>query len=146
MAVVRDAERNAVRARGREHALARAHVQRHRLLAEHVLAGLRGSHGLLGVPAHGGREVDGVDARIAEHLAPVGVPAAGPMSLGELGGQVRARPGHRRERAPGAVAQRGRDALGRDVARADEAPPNDVRGPAHRFSIRITRWFSLSET
>src|SRR5205823_13287296 len=57
-------------ARG-DHPIAFLGVHRHRLLAEDVLPRLRGGDGLLGVQAHGRRDVDGVDVGIGDERAPV---------------------------------------------------------------------------
>ena len=73
--VVRDAQPHAVGSGGRDHALASGRVEGHRLLAENVLAGLRGSDRLLGVQVHRRRQVDGVDLGVLQHVTPVGVPA-----------------------------------------------------------------------
>ena len=49
MTIVRHAEPDVVRAARGDHAIALADVQRHRLLAEHMLARLGGGDGLRGV-------------------------------------------------------------------------------------------------
>ena len=127
MAVVGDAEPDAVRAAGGDHAIAFGRVHRHRLLAEHVLAGLGRGDGLFGVEMDRRRHVHRVDLGIADEIAPVGVPPAGAdlarERLDELGS--RAADGH--ELAPAAVPQRLADAFANDVAGADQAPSHSVQ-------------------
>ena len=63
VAVVGHAQADSVGTCGRPHPLAAGHVHRHRLLAEHVFAGLRRRHRVLDVQAHRRGHVDGVRPR-----------------------------------------------------------------------------------
>jgi hypothetical protein len=136
VAVVSDGETHAVLPRGRDHALAGGGIERHRLLAEDMLARLRRRHRLLGVEPHGCRHVDGVDPLVAHELAPVGVRASRPVAGRELRGLLRLGPGHRDERAVGGFAERGGDPLLRDVAAAHE-PPADRVEPGHGATCSV---------
>jgi hypothetical protein len=73
VAVVGDAEPHAIGAPRGDHPVAGGEVERHRLLAQHVLARFGGCDGLIGVQVNRRRDVDGVDSRVADALAPVGV-------------------------------------------------------------------------
>ena len=68
-----------------EHLAAFGQVERQRLFAEHVLAGLGGGHGDVVVHVAWGRDVDHVDVGPGDELAPVGLVALPAEPLGELG-------------------------------------------------------------
>ena len=64
-------ERDARLLRDLRHRLALGDGERHRLLAEDVLAGLHRGDGDDGVPVVGRADADGVDRRVVHHVAPV---------------------------------------------------------------------------
>ena len=66
VAVIGDSEGDAMRAARGNHPLALAHVQRHRFLAEDVLARLGRGDRLLGMEPHRRGNIDGVDAGIKD--------------------------------------------------------------------------------
>ena len=74
-------ERDARLLRHARHRLALGDRERHRLLAEHVLAGLHRGDGDDGVPVVGRADADGVDRRVVHHVAPVEHLAAGLVAV-----------------------------------------------------------------
>jgi len=101
-------------------------MHRHRLLAEHVLAGLRRRDRLRGVEVHRRRDVHGVDVGIGDQVAPVRIPAARADLVRERLDEISTRAADGRELASAAVAQRLGDALANDVASADQTPGNHI--------------------
>ena len=74
-------ERDARLLRHARHRLALGDGERHRLLAEHVLAGLHRGDGDDGVPVVGRADAHGVDRRVGDHVAPVEHLAAGLVAV-----------------------------------------------------------------
>ena len=83
MAIVGNAEPHVIGRGGGDHAIAVGDVERHRLLAEHVLPRLGGRDRLRGVQVHRRGEIHGVDRRVADEIFPARVPAVGTERLSQ---------------------------------------------------------------
>ena len=102
MAVVGDAERDAVRAAGRDHAIAFGGVHRHRLLAEHVLAGFGRGNRLFRMEVAPAWRRRRVDLRIGDEIPPARIPSPGADLARERLRQIGARAADGHEIAAGA--------------------------------------------
>jgi len=131
-AVVGNAERHAMRPARRDHAIAFGAGHRHRLFAQHVLAGLGGGDGLGGVQVHRGRDVDTLHVVIRNEILPPRVPAPRSNLRRECWRELAACTADGDDLAAGRVEQRRRDPPADDVARANQAPPHRTLPPHHQ--------------
>ncbi len=108
---------------GGDHLLAVGDAGGHGLFAEHVLAGLGGADGVLGVHGVGQRDVDGVDGGIVRNLVEVFVVVDGTGGNVVLGrdaiGLVAMTADERGDLRVGGVARAGHEVTG-DAAEADD--------------------------
>jgi hypothetical protein len=123
VAVVGDAQDDAMGPADRNHPIAVGHIHRHRLLAEHVLPRFGGGDCLLGVQMDRRGDVHGLDVSIVQELAPVCVPAGRAEFLRERFREAAPVAGNGDELGRCGVAQRRRHALARNVAGPDKSPP-----------------------
>ena len=114
-----DAEHEIALARGGDHRARIVGTKRHRLLDEHVLARRERRERLPGVQRVRGREVDGVDRGVGQHLVQIRVGRGSAVASGERASLGDVAAAYRDDARAGGALEGGRDALG-DVAEPDE--------------------------
>src|SRR6185369_17083209 len=105
-----------------DHPIAFSHVERHRLLTQHVFASFCGSNYLFGVQMNRSGNVDSIDFIVHQQIVPVCTPPPRTEFLRERFRELGLRSANRDQLAQRRIAQRRRYTPSRDVATSDQAP------------------------